>query len=42
MGFAAKKGSEKGSYKGCLEGGFQKVPRRSPQTVQALGMRPKL
>ena len=40
-GFTVKKGSEKGSQKGFLaEGGFQKVPRTSPQRVRPLRRAP--
>ena len=36
MGFTVRKGFEKGSQKGFLEGGFQKVPRNAPRRVRPL------
>ena len=40
MGFAVKKGSEKGSQKGFREGGFQKVPRTPLSGVRPLRRAP--
>ena len=36
MDFTLKRGSEKGSQKGVLEGGFQKLPRMRPQRARPL------
>ena len=40
MGFTVTKGSEKGSQKGFLEAGFQKVPRTPRRRVRALRLVP--
>ena len=42
MGFIVKQGSEKGSEKGFLEGGFRRCQAISPLTISIIGIYPNL